>query len=363
MGLGHSSSHIGHVRRLCASGLPIQDFVPELLRELHAIAPSHSNAIMLSNRQFDIVGGYGEDPAFFEVLPKYVRDYHDKLALEVMPPFSTFMRHAPTVTNALRVVGDRRRLERSSWYGEIVHPLGWRNLNYVKVFSGNRPIALIMQGMDERRKKITAREGLALTKLAPFIAHAMTAPATAPENNVDDDDVGILVVDADGRVQHVNAAAKAMLLWDMPALRRTSQRRGGPVILPGYLLKIIRDLKAASGKGDDLGDAPSHQHRSTWGTVACRAQWLQSQSENGAILVTLNRQVPLDVSVLRRIQRLNLPARQADTCYCLARGMNTAAIAHYLGLSIDAVNWHKRQIYFRLDVHNAAQLVSKLLSA
>ena len=38
------------------------------------------------------------------------------------------------------------------------------------------------------------------------------------------------------------------------------------------------------------------------------------------------------------------------------------AIARILGVSTHAVSWHARQIYARLDVHNAAQLGQKLLA-
>lgn len=103
-------------------------------------------------------------------------------------------------------------------------------------------------------------------------------------------------------------------------------------------------------------------HSNEWGRFVYRAEWLHGVGAAArAIAVTVELQVQTKLLLLRRIEALGLPPKQADVCFRLASGMKHSAIAAKLGMSTHAVNWHTRQIYARLDVHNAAQLAQKLV--
>jgi len=71
----------------------------------------------------------------------------------------------------------------------------------------------------------------------------------------------------------------------------------------------------------------------------------------------------LPITLTRSIGRQNLSRRQAEVCVLMATGCSHEAIADRLGISKHTANEHGRWIYQKLDVHNRAELVSKLLSA
>ncbi len=57
-----------------------------------------------------------------------------------------------------------------------------------------------------------------------------------------------------------------------------------------------------------------------------------------------------------------LNSREAEVCLHMANGASNEAIADRLGISKHTAITHGRWIYTKLDVHNRAELVSKLLS-
>ena len=65
---------------------------------------------------------------------------------------------------------------------------------------------------------------------------------------------------------------------------------------------------------------------------------------------------------MRSVKRLPLSRRQAQVCMLMASGASNEKIAEQLGISAHTAIAHGRWIYNKLDVHNRAELVSKLLS-
>lgn len=61
------------------------------------------------------------------------------------------------------------------------------------------------------------------------------------------------------------------------------------------------------------------------------------------------------------MDKLPLSGRQLQMCLLVAGGHSNAQIAARLGVSENTVIYHSHQVYSKLDVHNRAELVSKLL--
>ena len=76
----------------------------------------------------------------------------------------------------------------------------------------------------------------------------------------------------------------------------------------------------------------------------------------------MNHKEPLTVSLVRRVGEFPLNGREAEVCLHMARGLSNEAIADRLGISKHTAISHGRWVYNKLDVHNRAELVSKLLS-
>ena len=64
-----------YVRQLCALGLGAKAVMPELLRALHEIIPSHLNVFFFADRNYNLADIYSEYPGFLELSVRFLRDY------------------------------------------------------------------------------------------------------------------------------------------------------------------------------------------------------------------------------------------------------------------------------------------------
>ena len=114
---------------------------------------------------------------------------------------------------------------------------------------------------------------------------------------------------------------------------------------------------------DASASAPTCHHSNVWGGFTFRAQWLEKDDPaSGLIAITISHKVPLPIRLMRNVQKLPLSRRQAEVCVLMATGASNEKVAERLGISKHTANEHGRWIYNKLDVHNRAELVSKILS-
>lgn len=359
-----ATDDLRQLQRLCCSGLTGEALVPELLRGLRHLIPSRSNAFMWCDDGCEITGSCSEDPVFWDIMPVYLAEFHDRRMREVLPAFSDFMAEKPTVTHARRVVADDRRLYGSAWYAHILRRLAWRNVAYTKIRAGPRPLGMVLQGLDASKPEVNVREAAYMLKLAPFIAHGLTRGKEGDGLYADSDTRGLLILGMRGELLYRTPGAGELLFrTTFPRGTARAYRRALEQPLPPFVTKLRADLEALFARGEATANAPSYTHSNTWGRFVYQARWLEGADSAGrAIAITIELQVPVELLLLRGIGSFGLPPKQADVCLHIARGASHAAIAKSLGMSTHAVNWHTRQIYARLDVHNAAELSRKLLA-
>lgn len=60
------------------------------------------------------------------------------------------------------------------------------------------------------------------------------------------------------------------------------------------------------------------------------------------------------------LRRAALTERQRSVCDLVTQGMSSKQIARHLGISHRTVETHRGEIYRRLGVHNAIQLIRKM---
>jgi len=121
---------------------------------------------------------------------------------------------------------------------------------------------------------------------------------------------------------------------------------------------------AAIFAGASTASAPAWKHRNVWGGFSFRAQWLEvADAPGGLVGITTTRQEPLPLRLLRGLDTTALSGRQRQIALLLADGMSHAQIAQQLAISHHTAIAHGRRIYEKLDVHNRAGLVTRLLAS
>lgn len=206
----------------------------------------------------------------------------------------------------------------------------------------------------------TPAEAAALGRLETLLARALQ-PAGADTHDTDEVEVcgqGLLVVSPAGQLQWVSPEAQALLAQAMG-----TRWRAGDSELPDALRLLVQRLfwpvPGAMAPLPELALCNAH------GSFALRATRLASVAsgagapEAAAIHITHRR--PRGARVLERLQALGLPRRQAELAYWLVRGLPEAQVAERMGVSINTVAYHRRQLYAALGVQGRGDLAQRLL--
>ncbi|MGI9013125.1 MAG: response regulator transcription factor [Phycisphaerales bacterium] len=61
------------------------------------------------------------------------------------------------------------------------------------------------------------------------------------------------------------------------------------------------------------------------------------------------------------MSELGLTPRAADVVQLLSMGTQEQEVARHLGLSVHTIHWHVKRIYAKLDVHDRAELLLRVL--
>jgi len=254
----------------------------------------------------------------------------------------------------------------SDLYNLICRPAGHAP-NFLRLFirDGKRRTTLGCVDLfpPVRARPWTTEEKRRLARLEPFFAYALTVRSENDDLLADSGRSGVIIANPAGRPLHLSTEGRRLLfLASHPHVAPGIAVSRVP-ILPAPVLRICRNLGRVSS-GDDEASAPVYHHRNVWGGFRFRAEWLDSNNPaTGLIAITVTHEEPLPITLTRSIGRQNLSRRQAEVCVLMATGCSHEAIADRLGISKHTANEHGRWIYQKLDVHNRAELVSKLLSA
>lgn len=354
-----------HFRQLCCLGLPGQAAVPALLKTLHHIVPSYANSFMWSDARGRVCNTLVDNLSEVEpILPIYFNHYEQLREREVRIDCSELLQSRQGVLfheETLKV--SRRDYLRHPFYNEIMRPTGNEQpLSFVLRGEG-RPLGLGMLGRRAGEAPFSRADKRTLQSLLPHFAHALSTPAQ-PTTLTDSGLEGFAIVDRAGSVLHLSANAKH---WIYLARHPVISRRGRPRGTIDFDAVVARLLGRLRGAG---GDAPPPVWRSTnaWGGFIFRAHWLdaaepgeQEDTSGPAALIVIRYHEPVALKLLHRLQDFPLSPRQREVALWLAQGATLGIIGRRLHISERTAAAHARGIYDKLDIHNRAELVKRLL--
>ena len=360
----------GRLKQLCCKGLGREAITPALLVELRALVPNRTSLVYYIDENHKRVGGYSDNPETVHTSELYLTEFFGRRGRELGGAFPDAVHTQFGVhdyADALRTIDvDWKDFVRSDFYNLIYreHRSHWFMRLMVRG-DGGRGRALgnvtLYRGPNEPPWSLEEKQRLAA--LEPFFAIALKEESKSDVPLVDGGRSGLIVADVTGKpIYFSNDGLHLLHLVTRP--RETVDTVFAPSnVLPAPLLQLCRNLVQVFS-GDPFAASPSFYHRNIWGGFTFRAQWLEgSDNASGLIGITVSHQEPLQVRMMRNIQHLPLSRRQSEVCLLMANGTSNEAIAEQLGISKHTAIAHGRWIYNKLDVHNRAELVSKLLAA
>jgi DNA-binding CsgD family transcriptional regulator len=359
MGNAKQSKAVAYLRQICCSGLGSDLVIPEFLRALHQVIPSGRNWYSAVDVQFNCL---------YQV-PDYVIPEMEQMT-EIVS--EAFMESFPKITQLYAewyrynlTLTDQRLLYKN-YFKESFYNLVWRPLeqHYLLEFcvkQHNQVVGLVNLLRPRLSNPFNAQEEALAVQLAPYVAHALAAQGNDSLVYADSGEAGMLVLDNTGTIQYLSEAARHLLfLSKYPEFDVKNHPHDD--LVTAQLLHMCRNLTAIFE--DKAAPPPRWSHSNRHGRFNFRAYWLNRQQvETGGLIgITIERQEPLMLKLLRVLQNAPLSPAQKEVALLLAQGCSNDQIGKRLHIKLTTVKDHVSKIFAKLDLNSRDELLPKLLT-
>lgn len=355
------------LQQICCLGLEAQVVAPLILRELHALVPSHWNGFFWCDPDGNITNLFTELPEALALAPLYYQEFYNGRELEVFRGWRYLCRHFAQTTSfdaLLRV--SRREFLRHPFHGELLSRIEFQSALYKVVREREQPLGIIALHRAPGDPAFSADEARRVDRLAAFIGHALTdAGSYRPGDWVDPgaEEEGLIVADSRGTIRWLSDNARRMLV--LASCERLSREVRRLDALQRLNRPLLRLAQCVENHRRDLPSPapPSWVQDNAWGRFRFHAQPLNPTTDGETLIgISVRHQRPLPVQLMQQIERLRLPPRQAQVCLLMASGQSYGHIAGRLGVAESTVISHARAVYNYVDAHNRGELINKLLA-
>ena len=361
--MNEASRAQARIKQLCCLGLGGEAVMPAVLRELHGLVPSYSNQFMWADANHQLSNLYAESPDTAAIASVYVQEFYNRREDDI-GSFSYVIRHQRGVMSrdqALKV--EKRRFYNGDLYNGVFRPLCYDDFLRMPVREHEKPLGAIILFRDRGSVPFTPKEARMFSALEPFIAHALSKGPDVDAPLVESGESGLIIANAEGKPVYFSPQARRLLFLATHPEVRPGKVEPEAAILPAPLVRICRNL-ATVFTDDESAPVPVHQHANVWGGFTFRAYRLDGVDSTPALIgMTVTRQEPLPLRLMRRMEQLPLTRRQAEICLLVASGLSYRDIAVRLHISRHTVIAHTRWIRDNLNVANRSELVSRLLDS
>ena len=356
---------------MCCLGLPPESAMIAVVPLLHEIVPHGSTRMCLLKPDATICGGFAENPATAAILSEHMWRFTEDASTPMglwKPRFQ-----ANAIGWTLHMQG-RCWLD-SGWYREVEAPLDSCCILDAMIGDGGQPVAIIDLLRPRGVSRFTVDDVQRVDRLRPWLAHAFRRSASSARQG-NEAHLGMagppvltsqLIVTAGANIAHQTAGCEHMLrivTGEQAFCARHVPVRDG---LPAPVLKLLRQI---TGAANGTSNAPGMRISTAYGVLTLEAQWLVpagTLAEDAArdpksclIAVTIElREHPI-AHAARALRESGATPAQTKVGIQLALGKTKPVIADELGIQFVDVT---KKLYQNLDVHNSAELSTKIWSA
>jgi hypothetical protein len=364
---------VEHLKTLCCLGLPPESAMVAVTPVLHEIIPHGWSRLALLAPDATITGTYAENPAMGPLFRGRLWRFMDDPSALVSLWIPSF-----------RAVGIGWTLDRqggdyleSRYYREIEAPLDSCWLLGGMIGDGGRSIAYISLTRPRSAHPFTRDDVQRLDRLRPWLAHAFRRFTSADVHQRDEALISItgptvlsgqLIVTSDARLVHQTAGLEHLLR--MLAGERGDYTRYVPVSdsLPAPVLNLLRKITGAANGTSNT--PPRTQVSTAYGVLTLEAKWLMPAGTIPAdaardpksclIAVTTAFHEHPVAHAARVLRESGATPAQTKVGIHLALGKPKSVIADDLGIQLSSVMATTKMLYQTLDVHNSAELGTKI---
>lgn len=247
-------------------------------------------------------------------------------------------------------------LLRSDFYNVVLRPSGVTDWATLVLRRGGQRVGALVLYRQAGSPPFTRDELDVLAPLEPALARVLQ-PGGLDEGDGEVLDSGLLIATARGRPQWISPEAETLLQqafgW---------RWRGAAGALPEPLQALVRRMQAPVSPGEPL-PVPQINVCNAQGWFSLRATRMAAATGEGArqaVALHVTRHAARGARLLSALHALALPQRQHELAWWLARGLPEPQIAERMGISLNTVVYHRRQLYNRLGLQGRQDLLRSL---
>ena len=364
---------VEHLKTLCCLGLKPESAMIAVAPVLHEIIPHGWSRMALMEPDATIGRGYSENPEAGPVLRERMWRFMD----DPTSPWSMWTPYIKAIGIGWTLHMQGRRWLDIGWYREVEALIDACWLLDAMIGDAGRPLAFIVLSRPRSARPFTVDDVQRLDRLRPWLAHAFRRSPSADVHQEDEAPIvtagatvlsGQLIVTADARL--VQQTSGVELLLRILAGEPGNYTRYVPVSdrLPAPVLKLIRQI---TGAANGSSNTPPRMRISTaYGVLTLEAKWLMpagtlpadtARDPKGRLIaVTIELHEHAIAHAARVLRESGATPTQTKVGIQLVLGKPKPVIADELGIQLSSVADLTRRLYQTLDVHNSAELATRI---
>ena len=359
-----------HIRQLCCLGITGRALMPALLRALREYVDADSAGFFWVDAKGDMTNLYADRMLPPELMKLYFERHYD--GPEV--PFRAQFKKRAAANDPVSAPIATADLLKTAYYNEILRNLDAYHVMYAVIRDQGDALGQLSLYRTRKAPGFSADDRAAIRDVTRYVAHAVSRPEKISTDTqyVDTDDEGLVIVDANGTIRH--GSPSSLNLLSMVANRRFNQQSpplaigdATPDSVPRLIQRVIQiargDMMSTPG-----ASAPREDVDGPWGRFLLSAYPLDVHSghammENALYGVHIRRKQHLVLKLAEAMGTLELSSQQREVALLLAQGKTNQEISVALNVTNNTASYHVKQLFLRLDAHDRAEAVSKLMRA
>ena len=364
---------VEHLKTLCCLGLPPESAMIAVMPLLHEVIPHGWTRMCLYESDATIGSVYAENPAitlYNERFREFTNDPSNIVGSLYLPVF-----RATGIGWTLHRQG-RGYLD-SDWYREIEAPLDSCWMLDAMIGDAGRTIAMVNLTRPRSASPFTADDVQRLDRLRPWLAHTFRRLPSSAARPEDQDAAraagapvlsGQMILTSDVKVAFQTPSVEHLLRILTGEPGNYTRYVPPSDTLPAPILKLLRSIIGATN--GDSNTPPRMQISTSHGVIALEAKWLvpagaipadiAKDPKSCLIAVTVELREYAVAHAARILRESGATPAQVRVGIQLAMGKTKPVIADELGIQRSSVEGMTKKLYQTLDVHNSAELGTKV---
>lgn len=355
-------SHRVHIRQLCCLGLPSEQLMPALLKAVRQFVDAESAGFFWVDARGDMTSLYAERLLPAPMRKLYFERYYDSGATSFRRAFTErAQRQEPVIA-----VSPSAAAERSPYYNEVFRPLDAHHVLYGIIREQGEAIGQLSLYRPKSAPAFSAAERSELSSVMPYVAHGIShrrPRAAAWTEFVDTEDDAVFLIGVDGGIRQLSAKSEELLaLATLGKIGPDATLASIEETARSALRRLAERLRAVLSGAE--GGPPSLVLQNAWGRFVLRAYSISDAplESEAHIAIRIKRQETMLLKFVDALSGLELSPQQREVAVGLANGLSNRELADAMGVSINTVAYHLKQLFLRLDTHDRQQMVAKVLS-